>query len=257
MSEQIDRIVNAATTAAKAEAQRQLQAALPSSLRSNPGEPDDDLEDDEDDGEEDDAEDPAEMCHLFIENDSAEDNLARAVAAYRAWCSGEHGIVIHRKHGFAILGPLDILDDEVSEWSEQNGVDYDGWRLHKDPGKILGLEYDQNHLSDCAALLCDEDAQDELAESIENYNDFNWNHRATNVTHVHIPGVSGPMFEIGQALKVDYRSDKDSKGPGTTKDFTHQHGEESGILPRVYALNADTVIIHGGNLHVAPEGIRD
>lgn len=252
----IDRIVNSAATAAKQQVEKELRAALPANLR-NPGEPDADEEEGEEDEDEDDGADPAEMCHLFIEKDSAEDNLARACAAYRAWCSGEHGIAVHQEHGFAVLGPLEILDDEVVDWSEQNGVDPDGWIVHKSPAKILALAYDQNHLCDCAALLCDEDAQDELGAAIENYNDFNWNHNATNVTHVDIPGVSGPLFEIGQGLRLDYRSDKASKAAGKTKDFTHQHGEESGILPRVYALNADTVIIHGGNLHVAPEGIRD
>lgn len=72
-----------------------------------------------------------------------------------------------------------------------------------------------------------------------------------------LDGIDVPAFDLGEAKVFDYRSNKDDKNPRKFKDYTHEHGEESGKLPRIFALGPRTFAICGGNMWIAPEGIRD
>lgn len=72
-----------------------------------------------------------------------------------------------------------------------------------------------------------------------------------------IDGIETPCYLLGKAKVFDYRSNKDDKNPAKFKDYTHEHGEESGDFPDLFAVGPRTFAICGGNMWIAPEGIRD
>ena len=72
-----------------------------------------------------------------------------------------------------------------------------------------------------------------------------------------LDGVDGPAYPMGRAKRFDYRSNKDQSDPAKFDEYTHQHGEETGELPMVFAIGPRTIAVSGGNMHIAPEGVRD
>jgi len=84
-----------------------------------------------------------------------------------------------------------------------------------------------------------------------------WRQQFDGREEFEIDGIESPCFALGKAKVFDYRSNKDDKNPKHFKDYTHQHGEESGELPTIFAVGPRTFAICGGNMWIAPEGIRD
>ena len=72
-----------------------------------------------------------------------------------------------------------------------------------------------------------------------------------------IDGVKGAAYLMGDAKRFDYRSNKDQADPAKFDEYTHEHGEESGDLPSVFAIGPRSIVVCGGNMHIAPEGVRD
>lgn len=306
----------------------------------------------DDDEDDEDGEDwiaaASELTHFYGLDGAREDAVSRAVAVWRSLAVTEgtglsHWIAVH-DDGFAACGPAAELKHELADRSKAQGIAVGGWTVHTTAKAILALEYDLADLATYAAELCDDDEADNMAEQMATHDDFNWEHVATAVTHLDVPGVSAcwqigqclqvetdrgvldfsthnalpfalavrfsdsrgsvdtllvhgsgvcvlpsgisvgtppresheawasrwkgrqkfqldgidaPAYEMGEARVFDYRSNKDDKHPHKFKDYTHEHGEESGELPKVFALGPRTFAICGGNMWVAPEGIRD
>lgn len=75
--------------------------------------------------------------------------------------------------------------------------------------------------------------------------------------HYELDGVDVPAYPMGKAKRFDYRSNKDQPDPAKFDEYTHEHGEETGDLPMVFAIGPRTIAVSGGNMHIAPEGVRD
>lgn len=84
-----------------------------------------------------------------------------------------------------------------------------------------------------------------------------WRQQFSKAEPYQIDGIATPCYLLGKAKVFDYRSNKDDKNPAKFKDYTHEHGEESGEFPDLFAVGPRTFAICGGNMWVAPEGIRD
>jgi hypothetical protein len=65
------------------------------------------------------------------------------------------------------------------------------------------------------------------------------------------------LQDVGEVVEVQYRTDKPHLGFPRTTTFYHEHGEESGLCPRLLIDDEGYGLIQGGALKVTPEGIVD
>jgi len=236
----IDRILRELKDSGKNAVKRELDRALPNrpGMVQNP----DNEDDNEDDGEEVDAE------ALAFEDDSAEDNLASAAAAYRMLGGDGDIIATHEGTGRAFFG----TEDDLDEYCETQDLSGDDWEVYDDPKAILSLEYDQDTMNDILHQMRGK----AMAESREMYDGFHWGDRSQVTSIKEIPalaGVTEKLTFLGVAREICYGAKKEGK----FEEYFHEHGEESGTFPSIYALGKNTLVIHGGKMRIEDRGIVD
>jgi hypothetical protein len=250
-----DRILNvgvkAGVAALKDEVGSQVRAANPGMF----GMGEVQQEDDEYEGDPADGPDDEEERHWFNDGNKAE-NIACAVAAYRVLGSTDHCIAWHQT-GMAVFCLSEELDEDIEDLADQQHLNPDQWSFVDNPAEIIDMDVDDAVMADLAEEQCDgPDA--EIGEAKSHFEGFNWSHKSLRRSTVTIPGVQATLWELGDALQTDYRSDKDASNTATkTIDYTHQHGEDSGKLPKLYAISDNVLVIYGGNMKVLPSGIND
>ncbi len=252
MSRKMDRAIETVVEETKRELRKNVAATLPESVRALAGVQADDEGDDDDDNDESDEgdEEPCAEYWVFTTPDNADENLACAAAAYRA--DGDDLCVVaqHRKTGVGFMGAFEDLED----WCEENDCDLDDFKVYDSERKIMALEYDQATMS---SILKDADNNRALDDSRKEFEQFHWNQDSRGTEVAEFAGITAPMYRIGTAKRIEYTARKD----GEVADYFHDHGEESGTFPTIYAVKIgkefNAYLVIGGNMVIRPEGITD
>ena len=171
--------------------------------------------------------------------------LAEAAGAYRAVGDKGDVVALHPAARLAFMGG----DEDLEALAEQRGLEIEDFEVYSTPAEIFDLEYDPDTIIGILAA----DDTDEADASRKNYEDWHWQEASRGAGAVAIPGVTGPLVFLGCMTVSQYLARKDGK----TELYEHQHGEATGVLPGLYRLNDNTLIIHGPRLEVRPEGITD
>ena len=256
----IERAAERLIAETKRELTKNAVASLPPGIRALVGDDDerkqadpDDDDDDDDDGEGDEGDDDGEPCAeywIFSTPGQPEENLACAAGAYRA--DGDDLCIVaqHRKTGVAFMGLFEDLED----WCEENNSDPDDFKVYDTERKIMALEYDQQTI---AEILKDATHNPDLDRARSEHEQFHWNQDSRGTEVITLPGIDAPMYRIGTAKRVEYTARKD----GDVADYYHDHGEESGTFPTIYAVKLgdkfNAYLVVGGNMEIRPEGITD
>ena len=244
----ITRILEELKAAGSTAVKREIDQLIPSrnAIR-NPAdeegeEGDEEDEEDEEEGEEVEAE------GIVFEDESAETNLACAAAAYRMLGGDGDVIGVHERTGRAFFG----TEEDLLEYCETVDLPADEWEVYDDANEILSLDYDQNTMRE---ILKDLKLKD-MASSRDQYKGFHWGDESKVTAIKDIPGLvqtDKPLTFLGVAREICYGAKKEGK----FQEYYHEHGEESGTFPSLYALGDRTLIIHGGKMRIEDRGIVD
>lgn len=205
-----------------------------------------------DDGgvEEDDEEDDDDESLLplaFVEETDADAACALAAAAWRMFGGEGDVVAVCTARRTAYCGPLDSMD----EWAEDVGMSNEEWEFYEDSQSILRLPTDVRGFK---AVLRDVD-RETLQEAREDFKDFHWGQPAdvTEIKAFDGLTVTAPISRLGLAHELVYWARKDGK----VEPYTHEFGEESGERPQLYRVGDRILLIHGGDMRVEADGIRD
>lgn len=201
----------------------------------------DDDEEIEDDGE-------VDAQSMAFEYESSEDNLAAAAAAYRILGGDGDIIGTHKGTGRAFFG----TEDDLVEYSETVDLSVEDWEVYDNAKEIMQLEYDQNTMKEVLRDLRSKD----MAKSREQYEGFHWGDKSQVVSVKDIPGlkeIDRPLTFLGVAREICYGAKKEGK----FEEYYHEHGEESGTFPSVYALGDKCYLVCGGKMRIEDRGIVD
>ena len=204
---------------------------------------------------------PEEMPeYLAFEGRDADSNKRAAVAAWRMigvpiedpeTSAGDDNYVgdivaQEQKSGYTFMGPESLMH----KYAEEHGLENGEWLVWDDPDAIMSMPHDQRAIRECMRAL----HVNRMAGMDQRYRDFHWKDQAQGAVFKDIPGISVPLTFLGTGEEILYAARKDGK----VEPYVHEFGEESGIKPSVYTDPTGTwLLIHGGNMTVQTEGIRD
>ncbi len=196
-------------------------------------------DEDEDDG------DGEESLSWAFEYDDANENLACAAAAYRMLGHDEDIIARHDKTGRAFFGS----EDELVEYCSQINLNTDGWQVWTQADEILSLEYDH----DTMRQISNEWRETDFKTAEEQFKGFHWGDESKTVAVREFPGPEVPFSLLGVAEEIHYGAKKDGK----FHHYYHEHGEESGTFPMIYAWGPSAYVVIGGKMRIEDRGIVD
>ena len=198
---------------------------------------DEEYEDEDDNG----VESPA----WAFEYDAPEDNLSCAAAAYRMLGHDEDIIARHDKTGRAFFGS----ESELVEYCSQINLDTDGWEVWTEPDEILSLEYDQ----DTMRQISNQWREEAFKSAEEQFEGFHWGDKSKTVAVREFPNPDTPFTLLGVAEEIHYGAKKNGK----FVHYYHEHGEESGTFPMIYAWGPGCYVVIGGKMRIEDRGIVD
>tara|TARA_Y100000034_G_scaffold131131_1_gene191223 strand:+ start:923 stop:1711 length:789 start_codon:yes stop_codon:yes gene_type:complete len=218
----------------------------------DPEDGDDDADDEEyeaaaeyDEVEDGDEGDGEESPSWAFEYEDAADNLACAAAAYRMLGHDEDIIARHDKTGRAFFGG----EAELVEYCSQINLDTDGWEVWTEPDEILSLEYDQ----DTMRQISNQWREAGFQSAQEQFEGFHWGDESKTVAVREFPDPDTPFALLGVAEEIHYGAKKDGK----FHHYYHEHGEESGTYPMIYAWGPKCYVVVGGKMRIEDRGIVD
>ena len=185
---------------------------------------------------------------ITFEDGTAAQNLAAAVAAYRAHgASGD--VVASHSTGPAFCGSSEGLEKYAAA---HDLGDQEEWTAWDDPDEILSMPYDEEQLLRSAEALRENPQAVEAAKA--QYKSFHWGDSSAALTVKEIPGVAEgtPLAYLGVPRRIEYGSRKN----GEWAEYYHLFGEETGVYPDMYSTaDGKTLIIHGGNFTIESDGL--
>lgn len=206
---------------------------------------DGDEEGEDGDEDEDDDEDGEESPSWAFEYEDADENLSCAAAAYRMLGHDEDIIARHDKTGRAFFGS----EEELVEYCSQINLSTDGWEVWTQPDEILSLEYDQDTMRQISNLWREEG----FKTAKQQFEGFHWGDESKTIAVRELPSPDTPLVFLGVAEEIHYGSKKDGK----FHHYYHEHGEESGTFPMIFAWGPKAYVVMGGDMRIEDRGIVD
>jgi hypothetical protein len=207
----------------------------------NPDEDDSNAEEDEDETES--------FAFEHTGENSADDNLLLAVAAYRAFGTEGEFIAQNNHTGITFYGN----EKDFKEFCDHKDMNASNWKRWDDPSEIFKMDHDPETLE--ALMTNHEEDLEGVARAKAQFEGFHWGDASRTVGFLNIPGLNGevPLTLLGVGREICYGAKKE----GGWVEYYHLMGEESKAYPMVYALGENTILIHGGNMRIEDRGIVD
>jgi hypothetical protein len=212
---------------------------------SNPGNDDDDDGDDDDDDDGDVVGDGDRA--IVYESGDTKLNLQLAAAAWRVRAGPDDFVAYHDGRKLSFFGNAEEL---ISFCLHEDECDPEEWMVFE-RDEVLAIDADWDEMS----RLLDDSDEEGMEDARKDFVDFQQGNEPLVDRIANIPGLTGEerLVQLGKAQKIQYYAPKGKK----PTDYTHEFGEESKVLPTIYALGDKTLVIHGGNMHIEGRGIVD